>query len=115
MFPVQHWPYACTRWRRWIEAMLGDLKDNGFDLEATHLRAADRLNRLTLAVCLLFVWFIPLGVAITQLGLAHLVDRADRRDLSFFRRGFDWLDRVLEINDPLPPGFFPSFQMVRLM
>src|SRR5258707_12049844 len=95
-----------------IEEMFGDMKDNGFDLEATHLRAADRLNRLTLAVCLLFVWFIALGVAITQLGLAYLIDRADRRDLSFFRRGFDWLDRVLVLNDALSPGFFPSSQMV---
>jgi Transposase DDE domain len=98
--------------RMWIEEMFGDMKDNGFDLEATHLRAPERLNRLTLAVCLLFIWFIALGVAITQLGLASLVDRADRRDLSFFRRGFDWLDRVLEINDVLPPDFFPSFDLV---
>src|SRR5258708_21963727 len=37
--------------RRWIEQMVGDMKDNGFDLEATHLRAVERLNRLTLAVC----------------------------------------------------------------
>jgi hypothetical protein len=60
---------------------------------------------------LLFIWFIAHGVAITLLSLASLVDRADRRDLSFFRRGFDWLDRVLEINDVLPPDFFPSFEM----
>jgi DDE family transposase len=98
--------------RMWIEEMFGDLKNNGFDLEATHLRAPERLNRLTLAVCLLFVWFIALGVAITQLGFAYLIDRADRRDLSFFRRGFDWLDRVLTLNDALPPGFFPSFEKV---
>lgn len=98
--------------RMWIEEMFGDMKDNGFDLEATHLRAVERLNRMTLAVCLLFVWFVALGVAITQLGLAALIDRADRRDLSFFRRGFDWLDRCLELGDPLPPGFFPSFDQV---
>src|SRR5258708_27720664 len=41
--------------RMWIEEMFCDMKDNAFDLEATHLRAVDRLNRLTLAVCLLFV------------------------------------------------------------
>ena len=67
---------------------------------------------MTLSNCLLFVWFVALGVAITQLGLAYLIDRADRRDLSFFRRGFDWLDRVLNLNDALPPGFFPSFEKV---
>jgi hypothetical protein len=98
--------------RMWIEEMFGDLKDNGFDLEATHLRAVDRLNRLTLAVCLLFVWFMALGVAITQLGLAALVDRKDRRDLSFFRRGFDFFDRILRLGEPLPPDFFPSFDLV---
>jgi len=98
--------------RMWIEEMFGDMKDNGFDLEATHLRDADRLNRLTLAVCLLFVWCMALGVAITHLGLAPLIDRKDRRDLSFFRRGFDWLDRCLVLNDPLPPSLFPSFDLV---
>jgi hypothetical protein len=98
--------------RMWIEEMFGDMKDNGFDLEATHLRAVARLNRLTLAVCLLFVWFIALGVAITQLGCAALVDRKDRRDLSFFRRGFDFLDRILRLGDPLPHVFFPSFDLV---
>jgi hypothetical protein len=61
---------------------------------------------------LVFIWFVALGLAITQLGLASLVDRADRRDLSFFRRGFDWLDLVLELNDALPPGFSPSFEKV---
>jgi len=98
--------------RMWIEEMFGDMKDNGFDLEATHLRQVDRLNRLTLAVCLLFVWFIALGVAVTTLGAASLVDRKDRRDLSFFRRGFDWLDRILELGDPLLPDFLPSFHLV---
>lgn len=100
------------RRRMWIEELFGDLKKHGFDLEATHLRSIDRLNRLTLAVCLLYVWFIALGVALTQLGLARLVDRTDRRDLSFFRRGLDWLDRCLALADPLPPDFFPSFELV---
>ena len=88
------------------------MKDNGFDLEATHLRAVDRLNRPTLAVCLLFVWFMAVGVAITQRSLAALVDRKDRRDLSFFRRGFDFLDRVLKLNQALPSVFFPTFELV---
>jgi hypothetical protein len=98
--------------RMWIEEMFGDMKDNGFDLQVTHLRDVDRLNRPTLAVCLLFVWFIAVGVAITQLGLASLVDRKDRPDLRFFRRGFDFLDRILRLGDPLPPASFPSFDVV---
>ena len=34
---------------------------HGFDLESTMLRHADRLSRLTLAVSLLYVWFISAG------------------------------------------------------
>ena len=90
----------------WIQDMVGDMKDTGIDLEATHLRNAERLNCLTLAICLLFVWCVALGVAIPQLGVAPLIDRKHRRDLSFFRRGFAWLDRCLVVNDPLPSTFF---------
>src|SRR5690349_5268630 len=31
-----------------IEEMFGDMKGNGFDLETTHLRDTNKLNRLTL-------------------------------------------------------------------
>ncbi len=51
-------------------------------------------------------------MAITLLGLARLVERAERRDLSFFRRGVDWLDLILELGDALLPVFFPSFDLV---
>ncbi len=92
--------------------MFGDLKGNGFDLEATHLRDTDKLNRLTLAVSLLYVRLVALGVELTKLGRAHEVDRPDRRDLSFFRRGFDFLKRTLKLKRPLLPGFFPDFAWV---
>jgi hypothetical protein len=98
--------------RMGTEEMFGDLKGNGFDLEATHLRHTDRLNRLTLAVCLLYVRLVALGVELTKLGRAREVDRPDRRDLSFFRRGFDFLKRCLWLNRPILPGFFPDFNWV---
>ena len=81
------------RRRMWIEEMFGDLKDNGFDVEATHLRDSHRLDRLMLALALLYGWFIALGEHLIHIGQTALVDRADRRDLSLFRLGFDWLDR----------------------
>lgn len=98
--------------RMGTEEMFGDLKGNGFDLEATHLRDTNKLNRLTLALGLLYVRLVALGVELTKLGHAHEVDRPDRRDLSFFRRGFDWLKRALKLNRPILPGFFPDFNWV---
>jgi hypothetical protein len=103
---------ALYPYRMWTEEMFGDLKGNGFDLEATHLRDTDKLNRLTLAVSLLYVRLVALGVELTKLGRAHEVDRSDRRDLSFFRRGFDFLKRTLKLKLPLLPGFFPDFAWV---
>lgn len=94
--------------RMGIEEMFGDMKGNGFDLETTHLRDTDKLNRLTLAVSLLYVRLVALGVEPTKLGRAREVDRPDRRDLSFFRRGFDFL----KLHCPILPGFFPDFAWV---
>jgi hypothetical protein len=100
---------ALYPYRMWTEEMFADMKGNGFDLETTHLRDVGKLNRLTLAVSLLYVRLVALGVELTKLGRAREVDRADRRDLSFFRRGFDFLKRCLKRNEPLLPGFFPDF------
>lgn len=100
---------ALYRRRMWIEEMFGDLKKHGFDLEASHLRHFLRLSRLTLAVCLLYVWLVALGGWLHAHHLTALVDRADRRDLSFFRLGFDFLARLLALNDPIPRVFIPNF------
>jgi hypothetical protein len=88
--------------RMWIEEMFGDLKDHGFDLEATHLRHFLRLNRLTLAVCLLYVWLLFVGQTVIRAGLRHQVDRRDRRDLSLFRIGADFIERCLILLLPFP-------------
>ena len=41
--------------------MPGDMKRHGFGLEASHLRHFLRLSRLTLAVCLLYLWLVALA------------------------------------------------------
>ncbi len=81
--------------RMWIEEMFGDMKGHGFDLETTHLRHTQRLSRLTLAVCLLYVWLLLTGHRVVKAGLRHLVDRHERRDLSHFRIGWDFIERCL--------------------
>ena len=88
--------------RMWVEEMFGDLKDHGFDLEATHLRHFLRLSRLTLAICLLYVWLVLLGQWVIHAGQRAWVDRRDRRDLSIFRIGFDFIERCLVLDRPLP-------------
>jgi hypothetical protein len=85
----------CYKRRMWIEEMFGDLKKHGFDLESTMLRTPEHLSRLTLVVAFLYDWLISAGAKIIQIGLRHMVDRKDRRDLSLFQIGWRFIDRQL--------------------
>jgi hypothetical protein len=103
-------PFAILRLyhrRAWIECMFGDLKDNGFDFERSALRHFLRLSRLTLAVCLLYVWFISFGTQLVKSGLHKQVDRADHRNLSLFRIAWDYLQRALQSALPFDVTFEP--------
>jgi len=95
--------------RAWIENMFGDLKDNGFDFERSAMRHFLHLSRLTLAVCLLYVWFLAFGTYLVQVGLRTEVDRTDRRDLSLFRIAWDFLHRALLWGLPFEVLFKPFF------
>ena len=100
------------RRRMWIEEMFGDMKKHGFDLEASHLRHFLRLSRLTLAVCLLYLWLVALAEHVFTFGLTAEVDRSDRHDLSLFRLGWDFLERRLALADPIPSVSIPNFCLV---
>jgi len=89
--------------------MFGDLKKHGFDLEMSHLRHFLRLSRLTLAVCLLYLWLLTLGEYVIQQALTAQVDRTDRRDLSIFRLGWDFLEDCLPLPAPIPIVSFLNF------
>lgn len=93
--------------RMLTEEMYGDLKGHGFDLEATHLQDTNRLSRLFLAVALVYTWLLTLGSWVVKRGFRHLVDRKERRDKSFFRIGWDWLERQLALGLPLKLSFVP--------
>lgn len=95
------------RKRMWIEELYGDLKGHGFDLEATHLDDAARLSRLVLGVCLVYVWLIALGSDVVKRGLRPLVDRRSRRNKSYFRIGWDYLEHRLRLGEPIPIRFAP--------
>jgi hypothetical protein len=95
--------------RMWIEETYGDLKDNGFDVERSALCHFLRLSRLTLAVVLLYVWFIAFGTELVKQGLHTHVDRSNRRDLSLFRIAWDFLQRTLLFDLPFTVSFCPFF------
>jgi hypothetical protein len=97
------------RRRMWVEETYGDLKGHGFDLEATHLNDADRIARLVLGFCIVFVWLITLGSWVVKRGYRHLVDHKSRRDKSYFRIGWDWIERCLGLHRPIPLRFQPYF------
>ena len=103
--PTPQQTLRAYRLRMWIEEMFGDLKKNGFDLEATHLRNFLRLSRLTLAVVLLYVWLLAFGAKVIKAGQRRLVDRNDRRDLSVFRIGRNMVERLLANGLPLRISF----------
>jgi hypothetical protein len=100
------------RRRMWIEAMFADLKKHGFDLQSSHLRSFQRLGRLTLMVCLLYLWLITVARLVVRNGLTDLVDRHDRRDLSLFRLGWDFVERCLALFDPIPIVAPPLLSLV---
>lgn len=99
--PTRALTLRAYRRRAWIEEMFGDLKDNGFDLESTHLRSFVRLSRLTLVVVLVYTWLVTSGVQVIKAGLRHLVDRVDRRDLSIFQIGWRSVNRRLINQHPI--------------
>lgn len=94
--------------RMWIEEMFGDLKDNGFDLEATRLRSVIKLHRLTFIVVLLYLDLIAFASKAIKAGRRRLVDRNDRRDLSIFRIGLYLRERHLANFQPFIVDFFPA-------
>lgn len=97
------------RRRMWIEEMFGDMKAHGFDLENSHLQHFLRLSRLTLAVWFLYIWLMATGEFVDFSDLANQVDRTDRRELSIFRLGWDFIERCFALNDSPPPTFWPNF------
>jgi hypothetical protein len=93
--PNRQMTLRAYRRRMWIDEMFGDLKKHGFNLESTLLRHFLRLSRLTLAVAMLYIWFVSTGTRTIHSGKRHLVDRNERRDLCIFQIGLRFIDRCL--------------------
>ncbi len=74
-------------------------------MEQSRLRHIMCLSRPTLAVALLYVLVVAFGSVTIKRGRRKEVGRANRRDLSIFRIGYDMLERCF-INGQSP--FLPT-------
>lgn len=92
-----------------IESMYSDMKTRGFDLQKTRLRTAERIERLMLGIALAYLWFMALGSWVVKNGLRREIDRPDRRDLSYFRLGWDFLDDRLRLGLSCHLRFLPYY------
>lgn len=108
-WPDTRWTIKSYRSRMWIEEMFGDMKKHGFNLQATHLRSRERIERLMLGICIAYVWLISLGSWVVKNGYRHLIDRKDRRDKSYFRLGWDWVEHCICLSQPPKLTFSPYF------
>jgi hypothetical protein len=88
--------------RFWIEEMFRDFKSHGWDLETSGLEIPARFERLLFVMALAYVWLVQVAVTVVKRGWRHWVDRKARRTLSYFRLGWNWLNRMLARNQRLP-------------
>jgi hypothetical protein len=87
--------------RMWADEMFRDLKSQGFHLEQTRLRCAERIDRLMLALALAYWWVIGRGIWVDRMHLRNRVDREDDPACSLFTLGLRWICRQLDL-DHLP-------------
>jgi hypothetical protein len=79
-----------------IEEMFKDFKNNGrgFGLELTGVRHADRLERLLLALALVYTWLLLWGAYVIATGQQKLVDNVRKPTLSIFQTGLRFVLRL---------------------
>jgi hypothetical protein len=89
---------ACASYQRRfrIEEMFKDFKNNGrgFGLELTGVRHADRLERLLLALALVYTWLVLWGAYAIATGQQKLVDNVRKPTLSVFQTGLRFILRL---------------------
>jgi hypothetical protein len=89
---------ACSSYQKRfrIEEMFKDFKNNGrgFGLELTGVRHADRLERLLLALALVYTWLLLWGAHVIATGQHQLVDNVRHPTLSLFQTGLRFVWRL---------------------
>ena len=89
---------ACASYQKRfrIEEMFKDFKNNGrgFGLELTGVRHADRLERLLLALALVYTWLLLWGAHVIATGQQKFVDTVRNPTLSLFQTGLRFVLRL---------------------
>ena len=87
--------------RRWgIERLFGHLKKKGFDLEATHMTDASKLEKLFAVVTLAFTYSYAWGCHLRQNGIKN--NAASKRK-SLFRLGLEDILNMIQPNEHSEP------------
>ena len=89
---------ACATYQKRfrIEDRFKDFKNNGrgFGLELTGLRHPERLERLLLALALIYVWLLLWGAQVMATGYQKFVDNVRKPTLSLFQTGLRFIQRL---------------------
>jgi hypothetical protein len=101
--PEESLSYYAQRWQ--IETLFRAFKSSGFNLEQTHLKHTERIEKLVLLVMIAFVWCYKIGDFIDKEIKQIPLKKHGRRAKSIFRAGLDYLSHwlltntnILEIN-----------------
>ncbi|MBL7978458.1 MAG: transposase, partial [Bacteroidetes Order II. Incertae sedis bacterium] len=81
------------RWQ--IETMFRAFKTAGFNLEDTHLKDYDRLDKLLAMVALAFVWAYKTGMYRDKAVKPIKIKKHGRPEKSLFAYGLEWVAQVL--------------------
>ena len=102
---------SCTERGCLIETFFSDEKSRGFNIHKTRIKDPKRLEKLLLVACFAYIWIVYLGAVARKEGKEGQFRRKDRRVLSLFRLGKDYLEYLLECAIPLPGGLLepPEF------
>ena len=87
--------------RMHVEESFRDDKSGRFDLEATKLRDAERLNHLLLAVAVATLWIYEIGAQVLRDGERSEIDPGYKRQLSVFQIGRRKLQRAFNCGKTL--------------
>lgn len=97
------------RFRFYIETFFSDVKRRGFDLDQTRLSSPARVNRLILAVAIVYIFTISCGINAIIHGcaveLCRQGDSLNRRYYSLFQIGLMYIDHLLNESLPFPNHF----------
>jgi len=86
--PEKSQEFYKERWQ--IEMCFKAMKSSGFDMEKTHLREIQRIEKLLLLIMVAFVWCYKVGIALNQINPIK-VKTHGRKAKSIFKLGLSYL------------------------